>query len=505
MSLVVRLTLLSAAIFLLLSYGGIRSPDSDVVFLTTQVLAENGSFAHQEGFVWQHFGLHKGVDGQYYSLFGPAESIAAIPLYKLAQLLNQTEWYQHFPWLVGTSFYASDKAVFDFMAGEPPPLIEQHALRTITSLFNVIISALCVGLFYLTARLLSHSAPAALLTSVLLAFGTMLLPYSGTFFSEPMASLFVLLSLYLLIRIQNDSTSQHKWFMLGSGLALGMAIATHISTILFTPFFFVYALLIQRQLTPTELRPLISHTGLFCVGVTLFLLLLGYHNYSHFGHPLETGRTVSSEMVYATFVAPWQGLWALLISSAKGLFVYSPIVLLAILLWRPFHRRYPLLSTMLIAAMLFRLLFIATRSDWHGGFCLGPRHLFVLLPLLLLPLSIVVAEWLEKRKIKHLIALGAFSFICIAQQLYFTLGEVISFTHRIKRLAELRGVNVFQDNAIYLNWDLSPALYLLDFNRAPLLLRNLDINNYLLWGIMLAITAIALTLLYLRLLKHHKP
>src|SRR6185369_490553 len=57
--------------YALLMYGGVRSPDSEVVFQTGQAIADHGTTAVDGIWGWPGFGIARGVDGRHYSVFGP--------------------------------------------------------------------------------------------------------------------------------------------------------------------------------------------------------------------------------------------------------------------------------------------------------------------------------------------------------------------------------------------------------------------------------------------------
>jgi hypothetical protein len=156
-----------------MSYMGIRVPDSEIVFRTTEALANKGTFAVSEELTWKGFGLAQGKDGNRYSLFGPLEAIAAVPIYKIAQFINDTEWYKIFPKSVPISFYIDDGLV-KFTYGIKPASIEPHALRSIVGLFNAFICSICVYIFFTLIKKLTQSDKSALLTTILFAFGTLL-------------------------------------------------------------------------------------------------------------------------------------------------------------------------------------------------------------------------------------------------------------------------------------------------------------------------------------------
>jgi hypothetical protein len=494
-----RLTIFAAGVFSVLSYWGIRAPDSEVVFRTTQALATNDNFSVSDNLDWKGFGLSRGKDGKLYSLFGPGEAIAAVPLYKIAESINRTGWYQYAPFLVGTSHYIDD-GLLKYIAGKTPDNLAPHALRTVVCLLNIIVSSMCVFVFYCTIKSLTRSDQSALLTTVLFAFGSLILPYSGTFFSEPLATLFVMLSFFILVRNGGNQNSLGSFSLLASGVSLGLATATHITAILFAPFFCIYGAFLIRKNVSFSINSSLVGAAIFFAGFGLLLLLLGYYNFARFGDVFETGRTVG-EMTYGAFVAPWRGLWGLLFGAGKGLIFFCPAIILGLFSWLPFHRKHRFLSFMILGAILLRILFIASRSDWHGGFCLGPRYLVMLIPFLMIPIGELVNEFIVKRNVKAIILFAIFSLACIAQQIYFSIGEVFSFLHSEKWSAIRDGVNIFRDNLIYLSWDYSPLFNLLDGHRGPLLLNSIGFGNYTLWLFFVAVAGLSLLVLSFHTLK----
>ena len=234
------------------------------------------------------------------------------------------------------------------------------------------------------------------------------------------------------------------------------------------------------------------------------LALLAYYNCMRFNSIFETGRTIDnpSAFGYGIYVAPWQGLWGLLFSGGKGLFVFCPVIILSMIAWPAFHRNHRVLSCTILAAAMLRIVFIASRSDWHGGFSLGPRYLIMLIPFLMLPVGEWITTLLQSRNVKALCAVALASLICIAQQLYFSLGEIFSFFHIIKRNGAYQGVNVFQDDLLYLSWNFSPLRHLLQGKRGPLLLQCIEADNYTVWLLLVVPAALALALVYVCVLKN---
>ena len=204
------------------------------------------------------------------------------------------------------------------------------------------------------------------------------------------------------------------------------------------------------------------------------------------------------EFGYGVFTSPIQGIYGLLLSSNKGVLLYSPVIVVAALAWPRFHRLHPFLSKVLVAGLVFRLIFIASRSDWHGGYCLGPRYLLMVLPYLCLPLLLLVKDIIQSvDNRRYFLFTGAWLFIC--QQYYFSLGEIFSYYEMRKWQALSRGVNVFVGNRIYLDWSNSPLTSLLDGLRGPFLLRQLSIGKYTLFLLGCAVFGGAMALFYVML------
>ena len=70
-------------------------------------------------------------------------------------------------------------------------------------LFNLFITALCVGLIYLILRAMAYRDMVAVLVSIGAALGTNLWAYSQTFFREPLTTFFILIALFSLQVGQN--------------------------------------------------------------------------------------------------------------------------------------------------------------------------------------------------------------------------------------------------------------------------------------------------------------
>lgn len=467
-------------IFGLTAYGGVRSPDNEVVFRAAESFASRGALDLGPDLGdWDGFGLARGRDRNLYPIFGPFESIALAPFIRMGRPLAA-----NFPAgaPLAPSFYV-DEGFTTVMEGTPLRERRSHALRLVCAGYNLLVSAGCAALFFRLSSRLAGGLPGALVGTAFLAFGSLLWPYSGTYFSEPLALLLVLASTLLLIETDGPRWGDAaRWKRALAGAALALAISTHVSAALFAPFFGAIA---WSQGARRARSAAIRETLHFCFGLGLGLLPLAAYNWGRFGNPFETGRTAHPGLVelfrYGVFTAPWRGMYGLLLAPGKGLFLFSPAVLLGIACWPMLHRRWPQLSWALGGALMSRWLFISARSDWHGGFCLGPRYLLLALPFLILPIAVAVEELRRRGARRHLPWLGAALALCVAQQAAFSIGEVFRFLHHARRAASAGGVDPFVGDRLYLDWQWSPLFRLLDGERGAYLLQGVPLGNVSLW------------------------
>ncbi|HUG55898.1 MAG TPA: hypothetical protein VMJ92_02375, partial [Candidatus Limnocylindrales bacterium] len=130
-------------------------------------------------------------------------------------------------------------------------------------------------------------------------------------------------------------------------------------------------------------------------GAALGLVPLLLYNALAFGSPLEQGY---GSKPFDT--PPALGLYGLLLSPSRGLFVYAPYLLAAIaalaLAWRRPGLAAARLRTLSLAALATLVLY-ATYTEWWGGRVFGPRFLDDLAPILFAALAWGIGQGLLER------------------------------------------------------------------------------------------------------------
>ena len=223
-----------------------------------------------------------------------------------------------------------------------------------------------------------------------------------------------------------------------------------------------------------------------------------------FGSFFETGRTVTSTSAmmfgYGTFVSPFRGLFGLLFGAGKGLVFFVPIAVVGGLLWKTFYDEHRKLFWIVAAAVAFRMLFIASRSDWHAGICIGPRFLLLVIPFFLIPMALWLKNQEALRFTRSFGVVTAGALLCSIEQLYFCLGELFTHLQLLKFAERWKGIDVFEDDLLYLNWDYSPIITLKDALVSPFLLRfsGLTVSELLLVGSIILLLIFAVLFVMIR-------
>jgi hypothetical protein len=348
------------AVYLLTYRGGFHSIDEVSMFAVTESLVKFGRFDTDQ-IAWTQWTTSPseaqgffGTDGHVYSKKGLALSLAQAPLYWLGLVV--------------------------------PGLGMLQAV----SLLNVLLTALTGSILFLYARQLGFEAVVALAGALLFGLSTIAWVYSKYLFSEPLAALLLLLTVFWLYLYRQRGRER---YLVGAGLAAGLAVLTRANNLLLVPVFGLYLLVLLAR-PPAELqvalflppepswfylrltwRRALRPVLVFGMALALAGVLLAWYNLVRLGNAAQTGYdlTLFSGNVFL-------GLYKLLFSPLRGLFVYSPVLLLAIPGWWFLRRRQPAEAWLLGGLVAVTLGLFASWSSGEG-LSWGSRFLVSLVPL----------------------------------------------------------------------------------------------------------------------------
>lgn len=256
-----------------------------------------------------------------------------------------------------------------------PPLAMAHFITARTgirceaalyTLMFVINGALFLAL---VAYYLAHFYPprAVWLTALIMGLATIWWPYTKLDFSEPLVLTIAFLG-FVLMRFGSP--------------VLGMLVAGFILTIRFDSVVILGPMIVWYLLANRSIRAVVK-VALALAPSICVVLLANYVRYHSFLESGYAGERFSNPLLV--------GLYGILISSGKSIFLFSPPLLLGVWGWKQFARQTETASDawLFLGICTAQVLLYAKWWDWSGDDSWGDR--FLVPGVLLMCISIVTA------------------------------------------------------------------------------------------------------------------
>lgn len=245
---------------------------------------------------------------------------------------------------------------------------------------------------------LGYGPRGALAVAAIFATATPAWHYSRTIFGEPITTFLWLLAFWALL---TSHQSRAKAFL--GGMALGASILAKTANILGTAIFPLWAMGLlarpwveslwpSRQNIKASPRPAWDRLELvaaFIAPLSFFAGTFLWLNWLRFGHPLDADYGNGGEAFTFDYGT---SLPALLLSPNKGLFIFAPPILAALVGWPAFWRQHRDMALLAATLGITNWLFYGAWFMWWGGHSWGPRFLVPLISFLLLPLAQALAR-----------------------------------------------------------------------------------------------------------------
>ena len=345
------------ALYLFSYRGGFHSVDEVSTFAVTESLVKFGQF-NTDQIAWTQWVTTQaeaqgffGQDGHVYSKKGLAISLAQAPLYWLALMI--------------------------------PGL---GMLQTV-SLLNAVLTAWTGVLLYAVLRRLAFSVRGALVTALLYGTATLAWVYAKYLFSGTLAGFLLLLAFYWLLAYREQGG---LWRLGLAGFSGGLTVLARANNLLLLVIFGLYLLWMLSQQTSSPLQQIgrfITPVIVFAAGAATAGTIFVWYNWLRSGNPLQTGYDLS---IFSTNIM--LGLYKLLFSPLRGLFVYSPILLLAIPGWFKFRKRHAS-EAWLILGLVGVTIFLFSAWASGEGLSWGSRFLVPIVPFLMLALAPLIEDF----------------------------------------------------------------------------------------------------------------
>lgn len=391
----VSLSLFAALSFVyFLTLGGITSSNDGSHYALLRTMVENRTFALRQ---FDDYAEGNDIaitpDGRLFSDRPPGTALAAIPFYVLGGQLPDPP--APFPAAENPSRYVKTSR----HDADNPRL--PYVL-----LLPVFAGAGTAVLLFALMRHLGIGRPAALTAVVFFALGTTHWKYSTVLFSHALSGFLVVLSIYLALLLAERESAGRPWYGL-LGFVLGAAVVVEYSNALLVAVIVLFWL--WRAWPRAATRPLATVLPLALAGL-LPAAFLAWYNTVNFGGPLTLSYAYAVNYPWAgqfgtTFSFPLlPGLRALLWWGEgggwcggppclnQGIFLLSPILLLALPGLVLLGRRRPAAFALLGSLFLIYLLLFAKHHTSHG-FTGDGRYLTPFLGLLI-PAMGFALDWL---------------------------------------------------------------------------------------------------------------
>ena len=330
--------------------------DAHVMHQVATRLALNGAIDLDEE--WPPMS-HRGADGKIYSQYAIGPSIVQVP----GVLLHRA------------------------IVSLAPERVGNLTLAVTGHLASALLAALACVLFFGICWRLGAGLLGASLATVVLAVSTCLFVYARSPFSEALQTACFTGFVAELLRVA-DEPDRRRSLLLGMWAGLLFNAKAVFALSIAGGIVYLTVVLWRRK------SDLFRVARFAAIAVLPFVTVALAYNWLRWGHPLDTGYGESLSFLREKTAV---GLWGLLFSPGKSLFLYSPPLILGALALVGFCRRHRLAAAGILAVVLPPVLLYSRYLSWAGDYSWGPRYLVFLIPALMIP----AAGWIDQVARRH--------------------------------------------------------------------------------------------------------
>lgn len=263
------------------------------------------------------------------------------------------------------------------------------------TIMMVFFGALLSILVYRTLKLYNINSYTSSLIGAGLILGTPIFKYSTMFYSHVLATFFIFLSFYLIlyaVKVKID-----RKLILVSGFSAGTAVLVDYPLIpisLLLSIFFIYEFRNKTKIVMT-----------WVISFIVPLLILSIYHFLAFGNPFLTPyhfptgpdsfgvHIEQNTRLLGIGMPSLESLYGLTFSTFRGIFIFSPILLLSLYGIFILFKNSNYKKEICIISLIFVIFLIFNASMdrfWHAGLSFGPRYLIPIIPFMAIPLAFAV-------------------------------------------------------------------------------------------------------------------
>ncbi|MEM5881560.1 MAG: hypothetical protein QXR71_03175 [Candidatus Aenigmatarchaeota archaeon] len=337
--------------------------------------------------------------GNFYSDKEPGLSFLGVSIYSIWKFVYFNLFSRYFVEKnLGTSefivTYVGERKVpiIDFV--DPGFFVLSSMILMIVFTSSLFSSLLLVILFRIS-RFFTKNMKYRVFLTFISGFCTLIFPYSLVFFEHSVATFFLFLTFYLLLKAKRENLNDYKYFIL-AGLSLGLSITLSAPTFIVVFIYIFYILSLKKQ-------KIFYFVIAIFIGVLPFLL----YNYIVFENPVTLPRYFLDPEIWSK-IGGIHGLkkpnffvaFKLLFDPYKGLLFYYPIFVFSFIGLFYMYKKFKTETILILLIFFVFLIFNSSWWAWWGGVSFGPRHLTPLTPFLMLPITFVFENFFKKKVFK---------------------------------------------------------------------------------------------------------
>jgi len=325
-----------------------------------------------------------GADGRSYSKWALGHSIAMIPPYLLGRALAKRF-----------------------------PQREEEIAEFSVALTNLWFTVALAGWLILLGRELGFRLDTSVLLSLLYTFTTMAWQQAKDSFEHPQAALYLTALFFFLHRFSRTRRVPHLCW---AGVAFGLSLLTRYTAVFtFAAVVLFLGSLARESAEGGTARKALLWLAIFCCAAAPFGAADLWYNRARYGSFFDTGQPY----LFQTPVSPQatlSALWRLTFHWDRGLFLFNPVLLLALPGAVFFYRTRRILARSFLTLVVSTLIFfsLTTPDIRDGGWAWGPRHLADLLPILVLLCAPVFESRSGRPPSARWIGLLAIPLVCLS-------------------------------------------------------------------------------------------
>ena len=351
---------------MLTAKGHIEIIDTEYSIRTAKALIEDGTMLIDPLSVGKKHSPLTEVTNKIYSQYGVGLLAIFIPILTIAKLLS-------------------------FCSGFDEVMLSHFLL----SFYNIPFALLGLWHFREILKKLGQDHDTANFLMICLASGTIFWKYVVTDFSEVTQISLLLGAIHSYI----NRESRMRWFIVSAYLSL-LILLKLVYAIILPPF--IVLAVIEGAKEKKAINNLAQGAS-FLTFAGLFVMTLNWHR---FGNILESGYGTAQSAFSFNYLQ--RDFLDYLISFDRGLFPYSPLLLVALFGFREFFKRDKSLFFLIFAISASLFLLTASWVGWKGGYCWGNRNIVPIVPLIALGWAYIKLNncWLHKNIFTFLLVLS---------------------------------------------------------------------------------------------------